>query len=150
MKLGYAHAPENEGFVAKATGREMRVKFKDCREICAAIQGMNAAKARDYLQRVLDRKDHIPFKKTKKQSGHKAGMKPFGRQPVKAVGAVLDVLKSAMSNAEFRGLDLGSCKVASALAQRGHKLRRMRPKGRHAVYETHLSTVQIFLEEVAE
>jgi large subunit ribosomal protein L22 len=150
MKVGYAYTPENEGFVAKATGREMRVKSKDCREICAAIQGMKAQKAEAFLQRVLDRKDYIPIKKTKLQSGHKKGMKPYGAQPVKAVDAVLGVLKAAMANAEFRGLDVENCTVVSALTQRGHKVRRMRPKGRHAVYETHLSTVQIFLEEASE
>lgn len=150
MKLGYAYTPENEGFVAKATGREMGVKNKDCIEICAAIQGMNAKKAEAYLQSVLDKKDYIPIKKTKKQGGHKPGMAPYGKQPVKAVDAVLGVLKAAIANAEFRGLDVENCKVVSALALRGHKMRRLRPKGRHAVYETHLTTVQIFIEEITE
>jgi len=150
MKVDYAYTPENESFVAKASGRELRVKFKDCVEICAAIQGMNAKKAETYLQNVLDKKDYIPIKKTKTQRGHKPGMKPYGAQPVKAVAAVLDVLKAAIANAEFRGLDVENCKVASALAQRGHKLRRVRPQGRHAIYATHLSTVQIFVEEVTQ
>ncbi len=150
MKIGYAHTPENEGFVAKATGREMRVKFKDCVEICAAIKGMKAEKARDYLQGVLDGKALIPIKKTKTQRGHKKGMKPYGKRPVKAAGAVLDVLRSAMSNAEFKGLDVENCVVTSALAQRGHKVRRAKPKGRHAIFEVHLTTVQIFIEEISE
>jgi large subunit ribosomal protein L22 len=150
MKLGYAYTPENEGFVAKATGRELRVKFKDSIEICAYIQGMKAQEALKHLQAVLDEKEHIPIKKSKTQRGHKAGMKPYGRRPVKAVDAVLGVLKAAMANAEFRGLDIENCKVTSALAQRGHKMRRMRPQGRQALYATHLTTVQITLEEISE
>ena len=150
MKVGYAYTPENEGFVAKATGREMRVKFKDCLEICNALKGMKASKARDYLQSVLDSKAFIPVKKAKKQGAHKPGMKPSGNRPVKAVAAVLGVLNSAMSNAEFRGLDVDNCAVVSALAQRGHKVRRARPQGRHALYNIHLTTVQIFLEEISE
>jgi large subunit ribosomal protein L22 len=150
MKVGYSYTPENEGFVAKATGREMRVRSKDCVEICAAIQGMKAEKARDYLQDVLDDKALIPIKKTKTQRGHKTGMKPYGRRPVKAVDAVLNVLKSAISNAEFKGLDISNCVVVSALSQRGYKVRRAKPKGRHALFTSHLTTVQIFVEEVSE
>jgi ribosomal protein uL22 len=150
MKVSYAYTPEDEGFVAKATGREMRVKFKDCIEICAYIQGMRAQEAQKHLEAVLEKKEHIPIKKAKRQGGHKTGMKPYGRQPVKAVDAVLGILKAAIANAEFRGLDIANCKVVSAVAQRGHKMRRIRPKGRHAVYESHLSTVQIVLEEISE
>lgn len=150
MKVGYAYTAENEGFVGKATGKELRIKFKDSVEICAAIKGMSALKARDYLQSVLDDKAYIPVKKTKRQRGHKAGMAPFGKRPVKAVDAILKILNAAISNAEFKGLDLESCKVVSALAQRGHKMRRLRPQGRHAVYATHLTTVQIFVEELSE
>lgn len=150
MKLGYSYTPENESFVAKATGREMRVKFKDCVEICDYIQGMKAEVAKKHLEAVLEEKEYIPVKKTKKQGGHKKGMKPYGKRPVKAVDAVLGVLNSAISNAEFKGLDLENCKVVSALAQRGFKVRRVRPKGRHAVYAIHLSTVQIILEEISE
>jgi len=150
MKIGYAYTPENESFVAKAMGREMRVRIKDSIEICAAIQGRNAKEALDYLQSVLDEKAYIPIKKTKSQRGHKHGMKPYGRRPVRAVDAILGVLKSAIANAEFRGLNIDNCVVKSALAQRGFKLRRMKPKGRHAVFEKHLSTVQIVLEELSE
>ncbi len=150
MKVGYAYIPESEGFVAKATGKEMRVKFKDCVEICAAIRGMKAIKAREYLQSVIDGSALIPIKKAKKLGPHKPGMKPSGRRPVKAVRAVLNVLNSAVSNAEFRGLDVDSCMVVSALAQRGRKLRRVKPKGRYALYAVPLTTVQIVLEEISE
>ncbi len=150
MKIGYGYTPENEAFVSKATGKEMRVKFKDCREICAAIKGMKALDAKAYLEGVLDGKGYIPVKKTKKQSGHKAGMKPYGKTPLKATRAVLSVLNSAIANAEAKGLDTSTCIVVSALAQRGPKIRRVRPKGRYAVYQSHLTTVQIHLEEVSE
>ena len=151
MKIGYTFTPENEGFMAKATGRELRIKFKDSIEICAAIQGMKAKEAVTYLEKVLEQKTtYIPFKKAKTQHGHKAGMKPFGAQPIRAIAAILIVLKSANANAEFRGLDLDNCIVKSAVAQRGHKLRRMKPKGRHAVFESYLTNVQIFVEEASE
>lgn len=150
MKVGYAYTPENESFVAKATGKELRVRFKDCIEICAALKNKKANDAVTYLQSVLDGKAYIPIKKTKSQRGHKPGMKPYGRRPVKAVKAVLGVLKAAIANAEFRGLNLDNCVVVSAAALRGPKLKRMKPKGEHAVFESHLSTVQIFLEEMSE
>ncbi len=150
MKIGYSYVPEDEGFVSKATGKELRARSKDCVEICAAIRGMKAKKARAYLQDVLDMKKLIPIKKFKNQAGHKKGMKPYGKSPVKSVAAVLTVLDNAIANAEFRGLNLEDCIVASAVAQRGHKIRRIKPKGRHAVYTRYLVNVQIFLEEASE
>ncbi len=150
MKVGYAYVPEDEGFVAKATGKEIRVKFKDAVEVCAAIRGMNAEDAKKYLEAVIDKKALVPVKKAKLQSGHKIGMKPYGFQPIKVSGAILIVLKSAMANAEFRGLDVKNCIISSAVALRGRKMRRMKPKGRHTVFESHLTTIQIFLEEVEE
>jgi len=153
MKLGYSFNPENEAFVAKAQGTELTIKFKHATEICAAIQGMKAKEAEAYLQKVIDGKALIPFKKCKLHGGHKKGegLKkwPYGKQPVKAVGEIIKVLKAAISNAEFRGLDADNCVVASAVAQRGRKMHRLRPKGRHAVYSTHLTTIQIVLEEVS-
>lgn len=150
MKHDYAYTPENESFVAKAMGKELRVKYKDSIEVCAAIQGMKALKARDYLQTVLDKKAYIPVKRVTRQSGHKHGMKPFGAQPVKTVEAILGILDSAIANAEFKGLDAENCTVVSAIALRGPKMRRLRPSGRYAVYATNLSSVQIFLEEISE
>lgn len=150
MKTGYAYIPENEDFVAKATGKEMDVKFKHCIEICNYIQGMKAQEAVGHLEAVIAKKEYIPIKKTKTQRGHKAGQKPYGAYPVKATAGILGVLKAAIANAEFRGLDVENCKILSALGLRGPKVRRKRPKGRRAVYTSHLSTVQIFLEEISE
>lgn len=152
MKLGYAFKPESEGFVARATGKDLRVKFKHAVEICAAIQGMNVDDAVGYLQDVMDGKKHIPFKKTKKHGGHKKGIDkwPYGQQPVKATKEVLYILKSARSNAEFRGLDIENCKVVSAVALKGRSMLRQRPKGRQALYKIPLTSVQIVVEEVSE
>jgi len=150
MKVGYAFNSENESFVARATGKELRIRFKDSIEVCAAIKGRKAKEAADYLQAALDNKAYIPFKKTKSQHGHTKGMKPFGRRPVKTLEGVLGVLKSAIANAEFKGLDLDNCVVISSAAQRGFKIRRMKPRGRHAVYNRHLTTIQIVLEELSK
>ena len=150
MKVGYAFVPDDEGLVARATGKELRVKFKDTIEICAAIQGMKAVEAVKYLEKVLDKKAYIPVKKAKTQSGHKPGMKPFGFQVVKPTTAVLMVLESAIANAEFRGLEPENCYIKSALALRARKMRRVKPKGKHALFATHMTTIQIFLEELSE
>ena len=153
MKLGYAYKSENEGFVAKAQGVELDIKFKHAREICAAIQGKKARDAIDYLERVLENKAYIPFKKVKKKGAHKKGEGlvkcPFGKQPVKATDGVIKVLKAAVANSESKGLDVDNCIIVSALAQKGRSIRRVRPKGRHAVYNIPLTTVQIVIEEVS-
>ena len=152
MKLGYAFKPESEGFVAKAQGVELRIKFKHAIEICAAIRGRRVEDAISFLEKVIDGKALVPFKKTKTHGGHKKGLDkwPYGKQPVKATRVVLEVLKSARSNAEFRGLNLESCVVISAVALRSRKTLRVKPKGRHALYRVSLTTVQITIEEVSD
>jgi large subunit ribosomal protein L22 len=152
MRLNYAYKSESEGFVARATGKDLRIKFKHAVEICAAIQGMKVDDAVKYLQDVMDGKKYIPFKKTKRHGGHKKGIDkwPYGQQPVKATKEVLYVLKSVRSNAEFRGLDIGNCTVVSALALKGRNMLRMKPRGRQALYKIPLTSVQITIEEVSE
>jgi large subunit ribosomal protein L22 len=150
MKIGYAFVPDDAAFVARATGKEIRVKSKDCWEVCAAVQGMMAEEAKKYLESVLAKKAYIPQVKSKTQGGHKKGMSPAGFQPVKSVDAVLGILNSAIANAEFKGLEISNCEVISALAQRGRKMRRMKPKGRNAVFFSHLTNIQIVLQELPD
>lgn len=59
----YAREPEDSLKVAKARGSNLRVHFKNSRETAKAIKGMNVAKAKKYLEDVMEHKRCIVFRR---------------------------------------------------------------------------------------
>ncbi len=92
--------------VCKARGDNLRVHFKHCREIAHTIKGMNAIRAREFLENVVAHKEAVPFRRyTGGTSRHAQGkaMKAPGncvRWPEKASKLFLDLLRNAVANAE--------------------------------------------------
>lgn len=52
----------NTNAACKARVANKRVHFKHCREIGAAIQGMQLTAAMNYLENVLEKKEAVPFR----------------------------------------------------------------------------------------
>ena len=52
---GYSFAEEkyDSERIAKASGRDLRIKPKNAREVCAVIKGMNVEKAKRFLEKVI-------------------------------------------------------------------------------------------------
>ena len=84
----------------------LRVHYKHCREICAAIKGRNVVKAQSYLKDVLVQKEGIPMTKYTGGVGRHAVAKQYkvaGDKvgfPTKATKAFLDLLRNVEANAE--------------------------------------------------
>lgn len=135
---------------AKASGRELRISPKAAREVCAAIKGMMLDDAKEYLRQLIAGKKPVPFKRYSKKLPHRRGLQGAGRYPVKAARRILEVLESAEANADYKGLDLESLKVAHAAAYPGAKIRRYIPRafGRATPRFETLCHVEIVLEQV--
>ncbi|MFW9787082.1 MAG: 50S ribosomal protein L22 [Candidatus Thorarchaeota archaeon] len=137
---------------AIASGRNMRVSPKQCREVCNHIKGMMLDKAIDLLELVIEEKAWIPYRRHKKKRGHHPGMKrwPSGGHPVKASEYILKVLKNAEANADAKGLDIDRLRISHAATQRGrtYKAYIERAFGRSSPYFENTSHVEIVLEEV--
>ena len=102
---------------AKAIGRDIPISPKFSREVCGMIRGMKVEAAMKALEDVIDLKRAVPLKRYKKRVSHKKGTGP-GRYPVKAAEAILRVIQSAVSNAEYKGLDEDNMFVATISASR--------------------------------
>lgn len=132
----YCKEPDNPNKSAKAKGRDLRVHFKNTYETAAAIRGMTLRKAQAYLTAVLEKKRCIPFRKFNGGVGRCAQAKEFkggvtqGRWPVKSVRIIMDLLKNAESNAEFKNLDVENLVVSHVAVQRA-------PRGRRRTYRAH-------------
>ena len=152
-KWGYSIIEEmlNPEKTAKASGRELKVSHKAAREVCRAIKGMMLNNAKEYLRDVSAKKKAIPYTRYKKKLPHRHGLiKTFaGRYPVKASEQILDVLNSAQSNAENKGLDVDRLRIIHAAAYQGMKLKRYAPRahGRASPKYDTTTHIEIVLDE---
>ena len=64
MANKYAYNEEvDEAKTARAMAKSLKISPKHSVEICSAIRGMEVAKAKAYLEDVIDMKKSVPFKK---------------------------------------------------------------------------------------
>ena len=108
----YSREPEAGAAIktAKARASDLRTSFKNMRETAMAIKNMPLAKARAYLNRVLEHKSCVPLRRFNGSAGRTPLTKEHnfsgpGRFPEKSVKHLLDLLTNAESNAEGKELD---------------------------------------------
>ncbi|MCZ3364666.1 MULTISPECIES: 50S ribosomal protein L22 [Methanobacterium] len=150
-KINYAFTDDDKSKTAKALGRSLKISPKHAVEICNRIRGMKVEKAEAYLEDVIEMKTAVPFKRHNKKVGHRRGIGgwPTGRYPVKAAKQILDILKNAEANAEYKGLDTENLKIMHISSHRGYVIRGWTPRafGRASPFNTPTTHVQIVLGE---
>ena len=154
-KWGYAFQEEKYDLerLAKGSGRDLRIKPKHGREICAVIKGMELDQAKRFLEEVIKLNRSVPFRRHKKKQAHRKDLKQFkwyaGKYPIKAASRIYDILTSVESNAEYKGLDVDLCRIIHAATHRSRIIKRYieRAHGRSTPRDKHLSHVEIVLYE---
>jgi large subunit ribosomal protein L22 len=146
--MGYTQEADPET-TSKAIGKEISVSPKHCREVCKMLRGMRVDKAREYLQSVADLKTPVPYTRYKMFLSPKPKVGP-GRYPRKAAKAILAVIESARSNAEYKGLDADNMMIKNACAHRGRIQQGYMPRafGRSTPWNEQTTNIEIILEEV--
>ncbi len=150
-KLGYSFKVEDEGRVAKATGRALRISPKWSIELARELKGKKLAQAKSYLMDIIAQRRSLPLKRFNKGVAHRSDLVKAcaGRYPKKAAQHFLKLLESAEKNAEYKGLDVEKLYIKHAMAQRGPIIRGFRPRayGRASPKNRQTAHVQIILEE---
>ncbi|VDN31959.1 unnamed protein product [Cylicostephanus goldi] len=127
-KIHYTKNPDNSTKSCKARGSDLRVHFKNTHEAAMALRGMPLRRAQRYLENVKEQKEIVPFLRYNGGVGRKAQCKQWnttqGRWPKKSAEFLLDLLKNAESNAEYKGLDVDHLVVDHIVVQRAAKMRR--------------------------
>lgn len=136
-------ALQTEEHQAKAVGSNLRVSWKHCTEIGRFIKGDSVEKAENKLERVIEKELHVPYTKFDSDAGHKSGGGPGG-YPVKAAEEMLDLIRSAESNAEHEGLNTAALEVQNVITNQGPTFRT--PK-RHRGREIKSAHVKIVVGE---
>merc|ERR1712141_817845 len=149
----YSLDPENATKSAKAMGSHLRVHFKNTRETAQAIKRMHLRRAVKYLKNVCDKTECIPFRRYNGGIGRCAQAKNFGatqgRWPKKSAEFLLQLLKNAESNAEYKGLDTDHLVIEHIQVNRAPKMRRRtyRAHGRINPYMSSPCHIEVILAE---
>jgi large subunit ribosomal protein L22 len=136
---------------SRAMAYEVHISPKHAVEICREIKKRKAVDAKQYLEEVIDMKRAVPFKRHKRDIGHRKGLEGWdaGRYPQKAAREILKLIRDAESNAEYKGLDPERMLVVHAAAHKGRVIRGMMPRamGRTTPKNTETVTIELILEE---
>jgi large subunit ribosomal protein L22 len=90
--------------MARAVGVSLPISFKQAREICHLLKNKRVDDAKKILNRVLEKKQAVPFGRFNRDVGHKPGRIAAGRYPQKASGEILELVNSVEANANNKGL----------------------------------------------
>ena len=112
--MSYARNPTNEDKAVKANATNLRVHYKQCREVGHHLKGKKVVDALKYLERVTEFKSAVPFKRYTGGIGRHAQAKEFKVSgdkvawPIKAAKAYIGLLNNLVANAESgdKGLDV--------------------------------------------
>ena len=147
--MGYQmKMPEEKA--ARAFGHELRTSWKNAINIARAIQGMKVRDAEKYLEDVIALKKPVKFTVRYRKVAHKPGIGP-GRYPKKSAQGTLTVLRNAINNAEYKGLDPDEMRIIHASAYKGRQLTGFMPRaqGRATKSNEETANVEIIIQEVA-
>lgn len=132
---------------AKAFGMQLNVSPKSANEVCYVIRGKMTEKALELFERVEKKESPILYRRYTDGIGHRSGGQ-IGRYPIKAVKLVKKLVKSAVSNAESKGLDSKKLKIIHSTAYKTISLDRITSKGRSHPSKIDLTNIEIVVKEV--
>lgn len=149
-RLNYSLTPA--GRHSRAMGMELHISPKAAREICRSLKGMRVKNAQAFLEDVVALKRAVPFKRYRRNVAHRHGLvgADAGRYPQKSAKAILIVLKNAVANAEYKGLESESLRIYHAGTLKGRTIRGWMPRamGRATPKNTETVSVEMVLTEV--
>ena len=108
----------NEKEIAKASATALPISTKQSIEVCNYLRNKGLNKAKAILERVLEKKEAIPFKRFGSDTGHKRGRIAAGRYPQKTSKEILKVLNSVEANAQSKGLSTSDLKIIKLIANK--------------------------------
>ena len=150
-QFDYAFSKFDSTKHVRASLREKGISHKHAREIAVTIKGMSIERARDFLNGVVSLQNAVPFRRYKKQVGHKSDSGIMaGRYPQKAATEFVKLLDNLESNAEYKGMDLDRLKIVNATVHKGVIVKRFIPRamGRATPKNNTLTHVELVAQEV--
>ena len=127
--------------IAKASATSLPISTKQSIEVCNFIRNKKLEKAKAILERVLEKKEAIPFKRFGSDTGHKKGKIGTGRYPQKTAEEILKLLNSVEANAQDKGLNTDDLKIIQLIANKASTPWRFGRKRRRKSKRTHIEII---------
>lgn len=124
--------------VATVNGKDLPISTKHSIEICNFIRGRNLLKSKEFLEKVLEKKKSVPFRRYNRDMGHKPGSVGPGRYPQKAANIILRLLESLEVNAQNKGLDTASLYLKTVVPNKGSNVWHYGRQRRRRMKLTHI------------
>lgn len=136
---------------ARAYGSELRTSWKNAINIARAIQGLPVRDAEKYLEGVIRLEIPVPMVRRNRKIAAKPGVGK-ARYPAKSAERTLRVLRNAINNAEYQGLDPDKMVIIHSQAYKGRSLKAFMPRamGRATKKNEETTNVEIFIQEQEE
>jgi len=132
--------------MARAYGRSLPISFKQSIEICNFVRNRNVNYVKGVLNKVINQKQAIPFRKFNMNIGHKKKIMS-GRFPKKASIEILKLINSVEANAQFRGLNTANLVVRHINVNKASKVMHY---GRKRSRWAKRTNMEIVVEEKSE
>lgn len=130
---------------AKIVGKDLSISTKQSIEIANFIRGKNIQKAKNELQKVIEKKLAIPFTRFNRDMGHKKGNIAAGRYPQNAAKEFLNLLKGVEANAQNKGLSTSNLVIATIIPNKASRPWHYGRRRRIKMKRTH---IEIIAEEI--
>ncbi len=109
MKKNYNYKEKEGEKIAKAKLTNAPISLKYCTEFARELKGKTTKKAKEYLKRIIEKKDFLPLKKYNRKVAHrkgeaKSGVKS-GRYPLKTSQYLIKLIEHVEANADNKGMD---------------------------------------------
>jgi large subunit ribosomal protein L22 len=134
---------------AKAFGFEMHCSPKDSMNLAYALRGLTLEEGKKFLEGVIALKQPLPAVYHKRKVHHQKGIGPASF-PEKAARYMLEVLKNAENNAEYKGFTPEGMRISHISAYQGRVIHAIMPRahGRGTDSNETTTDIEIILEEV--
>lgn len=118
-KYKYSYIEKESEKVSKASASNLSISLKKSVEVANAIRGKKASFAISYLEKVVDKKVAVPYRRYNAELAHQKGKGiSTGGFPVSVSNSFIQLLKSAVKNAGDKELD-GELYIKAISARKG-------------------------------
>lgn len=119
MGYKYAFQEFNKETMARACGSNLKISLKKTVETAKVLKGKKVSTAINFLEKVIELKAVVPYKRYKAEVGHKRGKGiDTGGFPTLVAKEILSLIKSAQKNASEAEIN-GELYVLSVSARKG-------------------------------
>jgi len=108
---------KKESNIAIVNGKNLPISRKVAREIGVFIKGKTIEAAISDLEKVIDGKLAVPYKRFNKDASHRRGNMMSGRFPKRTSEEIIKLLNSLRTNAENKGLNTAGMRIIHAASQ---------------------------------